>query len=117
MSDWNVYGPLIPIVGMVALTAIACTIVAANAPDIAAWWAARHERKQPAVTETRPLPLGGLVIPLRPAAIDPDPALGCPFCSPPFSATADCSCATPCGDHQCGSRAWGAACNTEAWQR
>ena len=73
------------------------------------------------VNRTRPLNLGGLVIHSEmercawrgdwgpetrddlTEAIDPDPALGCRFCRPPFEVTAYCTCASACGDPQCGA--------------
>lgn len=57
---------------------------------------------------------GGLA-PLDP--LDPDPALGCPYCAPPFAASADCSCSRPCGDPGCGALTWLAVARTEEWER
>ena len=38
--------------------------------------------------------------------IDPDPALGCQFCGPPFEVTAYCTCSRACKDPQCGYLQW-----------
>lgn len=66
-------------------------------------------REQP---RTEPYSLGDHVIP-----IDPDPALGCRFCGPPFDPCAICGCAGACKDPNCGWLAWQAAANTEEWER
>jgi hypothetical protein len=52
-------------------------------------------------------PHGGHITDRTPTeAIDPDPALGCRYCAPPFEATAYCTCATACGDPWCGYLQW-----------
>ena len=52
-------------------------------------------------------PHGGHITDRTPTqALDPDPALGCPYCAPPFDPAADCTCATACGDPWCGWLQW-----------